>query len=199
MGLELDSLFGAVTNLQTAYGEEKPVNKFLKRFNEFGIQVKNDFEVNFSGLEDITFFVQSISLPGMHQNFTQVYFNGRVVDVPINHEFDHSFSMTILNDAQGYIYSAITNFILSESTNVMMNNGYTMTLKALTGDMKHYAGSVITLNGCRLESIAGVDFGQADNAIQTFTVTGKLIDFTYSPGKLTKASGIVGAVSQLIG
>lgn len=101
----------------------------------------------------------------MKQNFTQVYFNGRVVDVPINHEYDHNFSITILNDAQGYIYSAITSFLMSEASNTIMNNGYTMTLKAMTGNEKKYAGGIITLRGCRLETIAGVDFGQSDNSI----------------------------------
>lgn len=32
---------------------------------DFGIQVKNNFEVNIFGLEDITFFVQSVSFGGM--------------------------------------------------------------------------------------------------------------------------------------
>lgn len=199
MGLELDRLFGAVTNLQTAYAEEKPVNKFIQMVDEFGIQVRNNFEVNFSGIEEATFFIQSIDIPGMRQNMTQLHFNGRAVDVPICHEYEHGFSMTVLNDAQGYIYSAIVNFIASDATNTMMNSGYTMTIRAMTGDPKNYPGSVITLNGCRLESVSGLQYGQDSNQIQTFQVNGKMIDFTNTPGKLQKTSGIIGAVSQIIG
>lgn len=70
----------------------------------------------------------------MKQNFTEVYYDGRKVDIPINHEYEHEFSMTVLNDAQGYIYSAIVSFLMSDSTNILANSGYTMTVKALTGD-----------------------------------------------------------------
>lgn len=67
--------------------------------------------------------------------------------------------MTIINDAQGYVYSALVNFIASDSSNVLANSGYTMTVKALTGDEKNYAGSMITLNGVRIESVSGLSFG----------------------------------------
>jgi hypothetical protein len=57
--------------------------------------------------------------------------------------------MTILNDAQGYIYSAIVNFIMYTASERMVNPGYTMTIKALTGDNK-YSGALITMRGVRL-------------------------------------------------
>ena len=103
--------------------------------------------------------------------------------------------MTVLNDAKGYIYSALTNFIMSDSSNVLMNSGYTLVLRAMTGAEKKWEGMNITINGARFESIVGLDFGHDSNSIQTFTVNGKLIDYTVTPGALTKASGIVGAVS----
>jgi len=77
----------------------------------------------------------------------------------VNHEYDHEFNMTVINDAQGYVYSALVNFIASDSSNVLANSGYTMTVKALTGDEKNYAGSMITLNGVRIESVSGLSFG----------------------------------------
>ena len=158
MGLALGGLLGAAASLTTAASDDKSFKNFLKNINNFGIQVKNNFEVNFSGLEDITFFVQDINFAGVKQNFTEVTFDGRKVDIPINHEYEHSGSMTIIDDAQGYIYSAITNFLLSDSSNVMMNSGYTMTIKILTGD-SNYSGSLVTLRGVRLESVDGLTFG----------------------------------------
>ena len=197
MGIEIGNLLGAVTNATTALSKPKGVKSFLKRINDFGLQVKNNFEVNFSGLTDITFFIESIEIPGLHQNFTEIYYDGRKLDIPINHDYDHEFSMTVLNDAQGYIYAALTNFIATNTTNVLADSGYTMTIKALTGDKK-YAGSLITLRGVRLDNISGLSFGYSDNEIQTFTVGCKCIDFTYTPGTLAKAAGILGAAGSLV-
>lgn len=199
MSLELGNLFGAAANVTAALqDDQKSLKSFLAHVNDFGIQVKNNFEVNFSGLEDLTFFVHSIQLPGMHQNFTQIYYDGRQVDVPINHEYSHEFSMVILNDAQGYIYSALAEFVANTSTNVLANSGYTMILKAQNGNSK-YPGIVITLNGVRLESVEGLSFGQNDNDIQTFGISGKLIDFSVTPGKLGKAANVLGAINSIIG
>ena len=127
MSLELGNLLGAAANVTAALqDDQKSLKSFLTTVNDFGVQVKNNFEVNFSGLEDITFFVHSIQLPGLHQNFTEIYYNGSRVDIPINHEYDHEFSLVVLNDAQGYIYSALTEFLANTSSNVLANSGYTM-------------------------------------------------------------------------
>ena len=66
MGIEIGNLLGAVTNATTALSKPKGVKSSLKRINDFGLQVKNNFEVNFSGLTDITFFIESIEIPGLH-------------------------------------------------------------------------------------------------------------------------------------
>lgn len=198
-GLALGNLLGAVTQATTALSKGKSLKSFLDTIDRFGIQVKNNFEVNFSGLEGATFFIQSINIPGMKQNFTSLKYDGREVDVPINHDWEHGFQMTVLNDAQGWIYSALTNFIMGTSSERLANSGYTMTIKALTGDEDNYAGALVTMRGVRLESVSGLDWGYADNSVQTFTVSGKLIDFTYTPGALQEAAGWIGAVDMLLG
>jgi hypothetical protein len=106
--------------------------------------------------------------------------------------------MTVLNDAQGYIYSALTNFIVNDSSNALANSGYTMTIKGLTGD-RRYSGSLMTCRGVRFESVTGLSFGQTDNEIQTFTVSGKLIDFSYTAGAASTAAGILGTINSIIG
>ena len=133
----------------------------------------------------------------MKQNFTSLQFDGREVDVPINFDWEHGFTMTVLNDAQGYIYSAIQNFIMKNVSKRLMNSGYTMTIKALTGD-KHYGGALITMRGVRLETVTGLSWSYDGNSIQTFTVTGKLIDYTYTPGALKKPAGVIGAMSSIL-
>ena len=73
-----------------------------------------------------------------------------------------------------------------------------MTIKGLTGDKK-YSGNLITCRGVRFERVSGLSFGQSDNDIQTFTINGKIIDFTYTPGGLGKAAGILGAINSIVG
>ena len=79
MALELGNLLGAAANLTTALSKEKSLKAFLKNVNSFGIQVTNNFEVNFSGLEDITFFVQDVSFDGIEMQFEPIYYNGRSI------------------------------------------------------------------------------------------------------------------------
>lgn len=165
MGMDLGNLLGAVTNATTAVSKETGVKAFLSTFKKYGAQVKNNFEVNFSGLQDLTFFITNISVPGMTQNMTTLNYNGRVVDIPINFDFEHDFSMTVRNDAQGYIYSALHNFVMENAGKVLANSGYTITIKALTGDKKHYKGALVTLEGARLTGVSGLDWGYDDNAI----------------------------------
>ena len=197
MGLDLGNLLGGVTNATTAFSKETGVKAFLSTFKKYGAQVKNNFEVNFSGLKDLTFFITNISMPGIKQNMATLNYDGRVVDVPVNFDFEHDFSMTVRNDAQGYIYSALHNFVMENAGKVLANSGYTITIKALTGDNKHFKGALVTLAGVRLTSVSGLDWGYDDNTIQTFTINGLVQSVTYTPGALQKAAGILGAVSSL--
>ena len=196
-GLALGNLLGAVSQATTAFSKERSLKQFLDTINNFGIQVKNNFEVNFSGLQDATFFIQSIDLPSTKLNFATLNYDGHVVDIPTIADWDHTFSMTVLNDAQGYIYSALTNFIMGQVSPTLVNSGYTMTIKALTGD-KDYAGALVTMRGVRIENVGSLSWDYSANDKQTFTVGGRLTDFTYTPGALQQAAGILGAFESLI-
>jgi len=72
-------------------------------------------------------------------------------------EYDHEGSMTLINDGSGYIYSALTNFLMSEAFSKNANSGFVMTIKALTGD-KDYKGMLVTLRGVRISSINGLGY-----------------------------------------
>lgn len=198
MGLQVGNLLGAAASLTTALSKPKTVKGFLDIVDNFGIQVKNNFEVNFSGLTDITFFVSNISVPEFRQNYSEIYYNGRKVDIPINYDYSHEFSMTVLNDAQGYIYAAIHNFLMSEATNVMAQTGYTMTIKALTGDEK-YKGTLLTLKNVRFDSVSGLSFGYSDNDVQTFELACKLLDYSVTPGALGTLANVAATVNSLVG
>lgn len=56
-GLTLGNFLGAVSQATTALSKERGVKQFINIINKFGIQVQNNFEVNFSGLQDATFFI----------------------------------------------------------------------------------------------------------------------------------------------
>ena len=154
MALDVGNLLGAAANLTTAFGKDRSLKSFLKQIDDFGIQVTNNFEVNLFGLQDITFFVQSINMGGMLRKVEELHYNGRSVPIPTYVDYDHSGSLVVLNDANGYIYAAISNFLL-ENTSDKLDNGIVMTVKCLTGD-KDYKGSVIHLGQCSLRSSRGL-------------------------------------------
>lgn len=179
---------------------------FLKHINDFGVQVQNNFEVTFDGLDGLTLFVQSIDLPGSKQNTCEIFYDGIKMTIPVNYECDHEFSMTIINDAQGFIYSAIKTFIEYDTYNHYSSSQNRMIIKALTGQIKNrkihdsfysyqerplrdnspagdiaYQGAVIVAYGVRLTSISGLSYGQSSNDIQTFTVQGTLIEYSHLP------------------
>lgn len=197
MALAVGNLLGAVNGAMTALSKEKSLKAYLDNINSFGIQVKNNFEVTFSGLTETTFFVTSISLPQVQQNYAELYYNGRKVEIPINFDYTHEFSMTVLNDAQGYIYSAVTNFLMSDAANQMAKSGYTMSIKALTGDKK-YKGMLLTLEHVRIESASGLQFGYADNDISTFDISCRLINWTATPGALGTVASLAASVNSLV-
>ena len=197
MSLGIGNLAGAVNGVMTAISKEQSVKSFLDVLNDFGVQVSNNFEVMFSGLADTTFFITDISLPEIQTNYAEIYYNGRKVEIPINYDYGHEFSMTVINDAQGYIYSALQQFLISEANNVWADSGYTMTVKALTGDSK-YKGTLLTLNNVRIKSITGLSFGQSKNEMSTFEVNCLLNSWSATPGALGGAAGIGSAVNSIL-
>ena len=190
-------LLGAAASLTTALSKPKSLKQFIKTADKFGIQVQNNFEVNFSGLQDITFFIQSVPIPSVSQSFTEVYCDGRVYHVPMVTDYEHDFSMTVINDAQGYIYTAIVNFIAQNALSLLTKNGYTMTVKAMTGD-KDYKGALYTFKSVRFNSVGGIRYSQDGNSISTFDLSFKCVEYSVTPGALAKAAGVAGAAASML-
>lgn len=197
MALEIGGLVGAVTQATTAAANEKSLKNFLQTANKLGFQVNNNFEVNFSGISEVAFYVQSISIPAINLTTTDLYYAGQRVEIPVNYDWDHDFSITVINDAQGYLYSAIVNFFATQASSQMANSGYTMTVKALTGDDK-YKGTLYTLYGVRIQSVSSLDYSYSGGEVSTFTVSCKCTYFTVTPGALGTVANILGAVNSLI-
>lgn len=197
MGLDFSNLMGAASKLASSYGEEKSLKGFLSTIGNFGVTIKSRYEVNFSGIEDITYFVTNISVPGVKMNTMEINFAGKKVEIPINYEYEHDFTLTILNDNSGYIYTSIKEFLMTDTSQYIAPTGYTMTVKVL-GD-NNTKGQTLTLNGVRIKSVSALSFGNSDNDISTFDVECSCIDTNSTPGAMDgEATGIAGAIASLI-
>lgn len=197
MALAVGNLLGAYTSITGAFEEEKTLEAFLHNVNKLGVQTKCNFEVNFSGLQSTTLRVQDLNLPTFKANTTELFYDGHSIPITINYDYEHDFSMTILNDAQGIIYTAVKSFIMSDVVQPM-NGGYKMIVKALTGDKK-YDGAMITCEGVRLTNLSGLEYGQSAADVQIFTVSGVIQSFTHTPGALSQVAGVVGGLNSLFG
>lgn len=198
MSVQLGNLLGAVTQASTAIRKPMGIKGFLASVNKLGIQVTNNFEVNFSGIPDITFYFQSINIPGMELKTSEIIYDGKKIEIPVNFDYQHEFNVTVINDAQGYIYPTLTNFIITTTTSDLIDSGYTMTIKAMTGD-NNYGGTMYTLFGVRLVNIGNLDYTHDGGNVSTFQLQFKCTYFTATPGALGTASNILGAVNNLIG
>jgi hypothetical protein len=65
MAMAVGNLLGAVNGAMVALSKEKSLKSYISTIDGFGIQVKNNFEVFFSGIPNTTFFVTSISVPSI--------------------------------------------------------------------------------------------------------------------------------------
>lgn len=197
MGLDFGGILGAATHLTTAASKEKSLKAFLNNVNKFGIQTQDNFEVNFSGIPSSTFFIQNITIPALKQNIATGYYDAKVWNIPINFDFEREFSMKVLNDANGYIYSVLSNFIMENASHTFAKTGYTLTVRALTGDKK-YKGTLFTLDGVMLTEVNGLTFDYATRELSTFNVNCKLTGLVATPGGLSKAANFFGAIASLI-
>ena len=197
--MAVDNLIGAFTKLKTGFQDsegESSLQKFYQKISDYGTIVKSRYEVNFSGIENLTFFISNIDVPSIRMNTTQVYYEGQAVEVPQIYEFDHDFSMTVLCDGKGILYTTIVNWLMTVGGDSLLNSGYTMTLRAL-GDGTNTDGLTIVFNGVRFKNVSGLNFSNDESGLLTFNVNCSAINFTATMGKLQKVSGIMGALGSL--
>ena len=203
MAISIGNALGAVTQIQTGFAKntgEKSLLDFINKINKYGVTLKAKYEVNFSGIENITFFVTDISVPELRQNFGQVFFAGKSVEVPINFEYGHDVAMTLLNDAKGVMYTTVVNWLMKQEgpDRGLVDSGYTMTIRAL-GDGNNHDGMTIVLNGVRMKTVTGLNFNSSDATISTFQLNLSVVSFTSTMGKLQKVSGLAGALRSMLG
>lgn len=201
MAISIGNALGAITQVQTGMANnsgEKTLLDFINKINKYGVSIRARYEVNFSGIEDLTFFVTDITMPDLRQNFGNVYYEGKSVEIPINIEYGHDMTLTLLNDGKGMIYSTIVNWLMNQDAGEsMVNSGYTMTIRSL-GDGQNHNGMTIVLNGVRMKTISGLTFTSTDSNISTFSLNISVISFTATMGSLQKISGFAGALKSIL-
>lgn len=197
MGLALGNLMGAVNSAMTGFASSSSLKSFLSTMDKLGIQITSRYEVMFSAIPQATFFITNITTPSMKQNTTNLYFDGKLVEIPVNFEYEHDFTMTVINDASGYIYSALTNFVMGDTGANLMNSGYTMSIRSI-GDNRH-SGSTIMINGVRIKNIGGLSYQNGGGDVQTFSINCSAVDFSVTPGAASKVAGITGAIGKMLG
>lgn len=94
----------------------------------YGVQIKSNYEVTYSGFGGITFFVQSINIPGLKTNTGTLHWKGRAVTLPVNSEQEHEASMTIINDGTGYIYNQMRRILEIDARSALSETQATLTV-----------------------------------------------------------------------
>ena len=133
----------------------------------------------------------------MELKMTELTYDGHKVEIPVNYDWNHDFTMTVINDASGYIYSAITDFFMSDASAALASSGHTLTVSALTGDSK-YKGTLYTFYNVRIVNVGSLSYSYEGGDKSTFEITLKCTHFTATPGALSTTSNILGAINSLI-
>lgn len=175
------------------------IRKFLENVDNYGLLTKNNFEISFSGLDAFTFYAQNLTLPDINCLTVDVNYDGRVIKHPYNIEYGNTFTITLLCDAKGYIYTFFKTIVLNERFRKKINTGRTITVKAISPDQK-YNGLIVTFRGVRIVKLGGLNFGQNSNDIQMFDINCSCIDFTITQGEEQSAvSGFIDDVNDILG
>ena len=159
------------------------ISDYLNTVGQLGVQVKNDYTVEFSDLEGINFYCTSISLPNIKHNTTEIAFNGFNIAIPTIIEYVREFTMTFINDAHGFFYSKLSEMVVNNASAQKVRTNSTITVTQQCGSSPDV--TKIKLYGVRIQSVSPLSFGQDDNNISTFDVTGNLVNFKIlkDPGK----------------
>lgn len=184
MATSFQNLTNAVSyNRVASQNNGSSLKNFLTNIKKFGIQTSNNFIVNFSSIPDINFMVQSISVPSFDMEMAEIYYDGQKVDVPVQSDFGHDITMTVLDDAQGYLHSVIANFILNNKYNNKMGTACVCTIKAINGDNK-YPGTNFICTGARIVSLGSITLDYSGSDIVKFDVSCKCQQIVVTPGSI---------------
>ena len=105
-----------------------------------------------------------MTIPGLKGNTGEIFYRGRTIQVPINYEQSHEFSWVVLNDASGTIYTTLREIMINDYNQKMLDNGFTVTVKA-RDDKKNNAGMNVIMKGVRINSVGSLDYSHSDSSV----------------------------------
>ena len=145
------------------------LREFIDKIKKYGTSIKARYEVTFSGIDNLTFFVTDINVPSVRRNFGILHYHGQSVEVPVTVEYEHDFNMTVINDGQGILYPTFVNLLLNMKNKSEIDSGYDMTVR-IFGDGQNTSGIAVILFGVRFKTVSGLTANSGDTGISTFTV-----------------------------
>ena len=177
---------------------KRGLEHFLETFADKKALVPSQFEIkfiyNYNGsylesqpnesentLELLACYAQDINIPSLRQNFTEIYYNGQSIELPQSYEYEHDFSMTVLNDWNGEIYekfilmlktfggASTTNSHLDLEIKTVGETNLGKSLPTLAQDYSETKGLKIRLKGVRFKTISTLNFSYSDQGISTFS------------------------------
>lgn len=200
--MSLGQLFNTAANMAGAFGGEKGPGKSLKDFlgaiSNYGVQIKSNYEVVYSGFGGISFFVQSINVPGIKANTGTLYWKGRQVTIPINSEQEHEVQMTIINDGTGFIYNQMRRILEIDARKALGEADAEIKVRAL-GDGVNTSGQKFRFYGALLTQVSGLDFASTDSSISTFTTTWYVSRTVLKWSETKRKDGLLGKVDKVSG
>ena len=198
--MSLGQIFNTAANITGAlHGSrksEKTLKDFLYSVTKYGVQLKSAYEVEYTGMGGITFFVQAVNVPGIKMNTGTISYKGRQITLPVNSEQDHNLQMTVLNDGTGFIYNQMRRILEIDSNNGLLESTNKMTFRAL-GDGQNTAGATIDLHGVVVTSVSGLDFGSSDSGISTFTVDCYVSRAELKWSQVKSKTGLLGGLDKV--
>ena len=201
MGFNFGSIANSIANVSSRKSDqgkssESSLYEFLGTLNKYGLQIRANYEIEFTQIPGLQFFCQSINIPGLRGVTANLYYMGREVQVPIIAEQEHECQMTVINDASGIIYPLLREMQIMDYGYVMPDNQYTMIVKARS-DQQNTAGMNVIMRGVRINNVSGLDYSHQDSAVQTFTVDLYVNSIDFGRGVVNKKEGILGKVDKV--
>ena len=157
------------------------LKKFYDTLGNSGVLIKSNYECRFENffsheelVNSLTFYCQSINIPGLKTTNTELFYKGRSIQIPTFVEQEHDFQLTILNDASGYIYSAMRGFETSQY--IFDNKKHTnvqpcIKINVISDELNH-GGMIVELYDITINNVSGLELSHSDSSLQTFTVNG---------------------------
>ena len=176
------------------------IHEFIKARKRLGHITVARFNASYSapGMKDFEFSLASLNPPSIRANTGQLYFDAMPVEVFTTFQYDMDFSMNIICDNAGTIYSKFISLLKSGKNDLdaaaMPASGYSgnfnfnkiidpetsITIQALSDKGDGYGMKTI-LYGIRIKSVGAIDYSNNSNEIAFFSVNASAIDFMVVP------------------